>query len=130
MATDNKRSVVIKDRVMLPLDVQKTGFGMNAQLLETRRSGGDQYAKRVASFRGDPPIQNQGFLCSTESSLVTANYDAYTSATTTVDVRAKIKSYANIIRRPRALRTRVNPNSMLKLNQADSSVHSLLINHI
>ena len=62
MATDNKYSVAIKDRVIPPPDFQKSGVGMRAQLLETRRSRGDQYAKRDAVVRGDPPAQTKGFL--------------------------------------------------------------------
>ena len=130
MATDNKYSVAIKDGVIPPPDFQKSGVGMRAQLLETRRSRGDQYAKRDAVVRGNPPAKAQRILGSTESSLEASNYDAYTSATTTINVHAGLKNYANKLRLQRALRTRVNPNSILKLNQADSSFHSLLINHI
>ena len=62
MATDNKYSVAIKDGVIPPPDFQKSGVGMRAQLLETRRSRGDQYAKRDAVVRGTPLLKPRGFL--------------------------------------------------------------------
>ena len=50
--------------------------------------------KEMQSF-GVTPLLKPRVSCSTESSLVTANYDAYTSATTTINVHAELKSYAN-----------------------------------
>ena len=79
---------------------------------------------------GNSPPQSSDTLQKTKSAVISCNYEAYTSAITSVNVQATLKHHASMLRLPRALRTRVSPKSMLKLNHADSSYHSLLINHI
>lgn len=79
---------------------------------------------------GNSPPQSSDTLHNTHSAVISCNYEAYTSASTEGNVQDTLRYHANKLRLRRALRMCVSPKSMLKLNHADSSYHSLLINHI
>ena len=79
---------------------------------------------------GNSHPQSSDTLHNTHSAVISCNYEAYTSAATEGNVQDTLRYHANKLRLRRALRIRVSPKSMLKLNHADSSYHSLLINHI
>ena len=79
---------------------------------------------------GNSPPQSSDTLQKTKSAVISCNYEAYTSAATDVNVQATLRYHANKLRLRRALRMRVSPKSMLKLNHADSCYHTFLINHI